>query len=216
MIRKGLSLRWWCETRADFLDEPLLKAMREAGCEGINLGVETGDPEVLRTEAKVGLTHEVLARVVEWAHAVGIKIHFLLMVGLPGETRRSLYLTHRLVSELRPDSIGVTIVTPYPGTPLHEEAKRKKWIESTEWREFGGQTAVIHTDHLTSSDLQYGRKVICKLFDLGSSGAWLDRRRFRTLSEEFRKWAEESPVKSPRALTGDRRPHETEVSPGSD
>jgi radical SAM superfamily enzyme YgiQ (UPF0313 family) len=212
--------------------------MREAGCEGINLGVETGDPEVLRTEAKVGLTHEVLAQVVEWAHAVGIKIHFLLMVGLPGETRRSLVLTHRLVSELRPDSIGVTIVTPYPGTPLHEEAKRKKWIESTEgvtivtpypgtplheeakrkkwiesteWREFGGQTAVIHTDHLTSSDLQYGRKVICKLFDLGNSGAWMDRRRFRTLSEEFRKWAEESPVKSPCAPIGDRRPRETEV-----
>jgi radical SAM superfamily enzyme YgiQ (UPF0313 family) len=206
IVDRGLSLRWWCETRADFLDESLLEAMRKAGCDGINVGVETGDPEVLRTEAKVGLTHDRLARTVQNARGLGIKVHFLLMVGLPGETRKSLYLTHRLVHDLRPDSIGVTIVTPYPGTPLYEEAREKGWIESTEWREFGGSSAVIHTDHLSSQDLDFAKGMILKLFYRQTSPKWTKRLRHRALSARFRKWAEEagshpvSPTASPRPV----------------
>lgn len=190
MAERGLGLKWWCETRADFLDEPLLRAMRRSGCEGINVGVETGDPEVLRTEAKVGLTHDRLARTVRTAREAGIRIHFLLMVGLPGETRKSLYLTHRLVRDLRPDSIGVTIVTPYPGTPLYEEARDKGWIESTEWRDFGGHSAVLHTDHLSSKDLEFAKTTILKLFGLQTSTRWLRRRRHDAQSERFRQWSE--------------------------
>lgn len=189
ILKRKLSLRWWCETRADGVDERLLRVMRQAGCQGINFGVETGDPEVLASVAKAGLTHERLAQVVHEAQHLGIQIHFLLMVGLPDETRQSLYMTHQLVSRLNPDSIGVTIVTPYPGTPLHDDAVANGWIESTEWRGFDGHSAVLHTDHLSAEDLRYGRNMILKLYRLQNSRRWRRRWKFRARSKQFASWA---------------------------
>ena len=163
--------------------------MRQAGCAGINIGVETGDPEVLRTEAKVGLTPERLAEVVDLMHRIGIQVHFLLMVGLPSETRESLYKTYDLIRRLRPDSIGVTILTPYPGTPLYREAREKGWLESTDWNKFGGHAAVLHTDNLSAAEMQFGRETIEKLFYLQRNAGWWKRRRLAPLAARFRRWA---------------------------
>lgn len=160
VLRNELELAWWCETRVDRLDLGLVRLMRRAGCQGINIGVETGDPEVLRTQGKPGLTLEKLRKVKEAADEVGLALHFLLMVGLPKETRRSIYQTYQLVQALKPASIGVAIVTPYPGTPLYAEAKAKGWVESEDWARYGGHAPVMHTDYLSPQDLAWGQRML--------------------------------------------------------
>jgi radical SAM superfamily enzyme YgiQ (UPF0313 family) len=188
ILRSRLRIEWWCETRVDCLDVDLMREMKQAGCLGMNIGVETGDPAVMETQAKIGLTLDKLKSTREIAQELGLKLHFLLMIGLPGETRDSLYKTYNLVRDLKPESFGVCVITPYPGTPLYEEAKEKGWIETEDWAKFGGHHPIMHTDQLSSDDLLKARQFMDRGLFLaykGSIGSALSR----ILDRRFKKWA---------------------------
>lgn len=160
IIDKKLKFSWWCETRINCLDENLLKIMKKAGCRGINIGVETGDPVVMEIQGKPGVNIAQLEEIKTAADKVGIKLHFLLLIGLPEETKHSLYLTFELIKKLRPYSLGVTVITPYPGTKLYEDAKKRKWIKSEDWSKYCGNLPTMRTDHLVSWEMKIAQKMI--------------------------------------------------------
>lgn len=186
--RKRIKISWWCETRVDCLDYELMRLMKDAGCRGMNIGVETGDPELMRRQAKVGLTIEKLNLIIKSARELKLKLHLLLMIGLPQETKKSLYKTYKLIRDLRPESIGVCIVTPYPGTALYEQARQKGWIESEDWTRFGGHYPVMHTDNFSAKDLSRAHRMIIQGFNLSKKGA-LGRLKLLGLDYRFRRWS---------------------------
>ena len=49
--KRKLRFLWSCDTRADVLNEELIKAMRLAGCERLSLGVESGSVAILRNHS---------------------------------------------------------------------------------------------------------------------------------------------------------------------
>ncbi len=46
LIDSGLNIKWACSARVDSLDEEMIKVMKESGCSGIFLGIETGSPRM--------------------------------------------------------------------------------------------------------------------------------------------------------------------------
>ncbi|MBU4013909.1 MAG: radical SAM protein [Proteobacteria bacterium] len=187
IIQKNLKIEWWCETRVDCLDSKLMQKMRQAGCQGMNIGVETGDPEILETQAKIGMTLEKLNVIRNIAQKLGLRLHFLLMVGLPKETKKTLYETYKLICALKPESIGITIVTPYPGTQLYTEAKEKGWIKTEDWSMFDGHSPIMRTDNLSFQDLVKAQRMIYRGFSLSCRGpiSWI---RLRLLDYCFKRW----------------------------
>ena len=167
IIASGWRLEWVCETRVDCLGDALLEKMRAAGCVGLLVGVETGDEQVMHLrEGKKGLTVPMLAHLREHTFRLGIRLHFLLIVGLPQETRESLVATYDLIQRYKPDTIGVTIITPYPGTPLHTEGLREGWIDSQQWKDYGGHQIPMHTPNLTRADMEAGKQFLDEGFAL--------------------------------------------------
>ena len=167
IIAAGWPIEWVCETRVDCLSDLLLEKMRAAGCVGLLVGVETGDEQVMHLrEGKKGLTIPMLAHLREKTFQLGIRLHFLLIVGLPQETRESLVATYDLIQRYKPDTIGVTIITPYPGTPLHAEGLREGWIESQQWKDYGGHQIPMHTPNLTRADMEAGKQFLDEGFAL--------------------------------------------------
>lgn len=185
---RGLGLEWWCETRVDRLDPDLLAIMRDAGCKGINVGVETGDAALMETRAKAGLTIAKLVALRACAKKLGVSLHFLLIVGFPGEDKNSLYRTYELLTRLRPESAGVCILTPYPGTPLFTEALAKGWIEDREWSRYGGHHAVMHTDHLHARELEEAYALFTRGIGILRRGGIFSRLRLMLHGREFRRW----------------------------
>jgi GT2 family glycosyltransferase/radical SAM superfamily enzyme YgiQ (UPF0313 family)/Flp pilus assembly protein TadD len=167
IVAAGWPLEWVCETRVDCLGDALLEKMRAAGCVGLLVGVETGDEQVMHMrEGKKGLTIPMLAHLREKTWQLNIRLHFLLIVGLPQETRESLVATYDLIQRYKPDTIGVTIITPYPGTPLHTEGLREGWIDSQQWKDYGGHQIPMHTPHLTRADMEAGKQFLDEGFAL--------------------------------------------------
>ncbi len=188
ILEKGLKVNWWCETRVDCLDFDLMKKMKTAGCLGMNIGVETGDPELMKRQAKIGMTLDKLKEIRKAARELDMRLHFLLMVGLPDETKKTLYATYKLICDLRPESIGICIITPYPGTLLYNEAKQKGWIEAEEWSRFGGHYPVMHTGNLSAKDLIKAQQMMFKYFSFSRDGSLKGRLRSALMDWRFKMW----------------------------
>lgn len=156
ILTNGLTFSWWCETRMNCLDEELLKTMSKAGCRGINLGVETGDKELLEKEGKVGGTMAQLIRIRNFAKKYKIKLHFLMIIGLPNETKETLFKSFLLIKKLKPESLGVTVITPYPGTPLYKDATNNNWIINKNYKDYIGNKVVMRTKYLGPNEIQFG------------------------------------------------------------
>jgi radical SAM superfamily enzyme YgiQ (UPF0313 family) len=186
IVSKNLGISWWCETSANSLDTELLEAMKKSGCRGINICIHSGDSEVQRVRTSPESESWHLVELRNTSKKLGIKMHFLLRLGLPDETKRSIYNAYKLVKTLKPDEIAVVAIAPFPGTPLYAEAKMKKWIESDDWTGYGGSSPIMHTDNLTVEDLAYARESILKAHRVKKGGFRLFKE--LALEREMKKW----------------------------
>ncbi len=189
IIKADFKVEWWCETRVDRLDHELLEQMAHAGCRGINIGVETGDENLLQKRAKPGMNFKELRRLHAEARKLGIRLHFLFMLGFPEDTRSTLFNTYSLLHELCPGSIGVTYVTPYPGTPLYEEALGQNLILTEDYEKYNGHTPVMRSRALTRDELVYAREALLRRHKLNHRRdpfGWLSG---LTLDHRIKRWA---------------------------
>jgi anaerobic magnesium-protoporphyrin IX monomethyl ester cyclase len=131
---EGLATPFLCQTRADLMTEANVRALRRAGCAETWLGVESGSQAVLDAMDK-GITLENVRGAVARLRAAGIRIGFFLQFGYPEEGWNEIEMTRRLVRELAPDEIGISVSYPLPGTRFHERVRgqmgeKRNWTQS--------------------------------------------------------------------------------------
>ncbi|HXU64575.1 MAG TPA: radical SAM protein [Polyangia bacterium] len=131
---EGLATPFLCQTRADLMTEENVAALRRAGCAEAWLGVESGAQTVLDAMDK-GITVAQVRGAVARLRAAGIRIGFFLQFGYPEEGWPEIGLTRRLVRELAPDDIGISVSYPLPGTKFHARVQdrmgdKRNWRES--------------------------------------------------------------------------------------
>jgi radical SAM superfamily enzyme len=134
---RKLGLFLTCITRADMIDEELMRLMREAGFVSLAFGLESAVPSVLRAIGKVrppdwpdpGLEPEqqfieqVRTSIIV-AKKYGFTVGMSIILGLPTETARDGAATLRFVKEMPVDFYMHNFLLVYPGTPLWETHDR--------------------------------------------------------------------------------------------
>ncbi len=144
IIEKGLNKKFtWalaCGIRADCIDEEFIRKAKEAGCYSIYIGVETGNPELLKRINK-GETLEEIKRAFELCKKVEIETVAFYMFGLPGETKETMDKTIEFAKKLDSDYAKFTITVPYPSTPLFYEWDEKGYIKTKDWSKYNFHTA---------------------------------------------------------------------------
>ena len=118
--RRGLGdkLRWYAYCSPAPFSPRLARAMRAAGCVGIDFGADNGNPEMLRKLGRDFGPEDIL-NVTRWAKEEGMAVMLDLLLGSPGETSESIDQTVELVKQANPDRVGVSLgVRIYPGTLL--------------------------------------------------------------------------------------------------
>ncbi|PTL35877.1 hypothetical protein CLG94_09000 [Candidatus Methylomirabilis limnetica] len=114
-----LSFEWACQTRADYVDGPLLQLMKRAGCRLIHFGVESGSARIL-AETNKRITLEQIERGIAETKQSGIDQVCFFMFGFPGETAEDMEATIAFAKRLNPTYASFHAVTPYLGTTLYE------------------------------------------------------------------------------------------------
>lgn len=122
LIAAGLAgrIRFSINSRVDLIDEEVIRILKSINTYYLLLGLESGSQEILDSCGK-GTTVEQGINAVTLARKYGIRSHAYILLGLPGETRETLRATEELLETLRPDTVHVSIATPFVGTTLYEE-----------------------------------------------------------------------------------------------
>lgn len=116
--RLGGRLRWYAYCAPAPFSRELAKAMRDAGCVGIDFGADNGSPDMLRRLGRAFGPADIL-NAARWAKEQGITVMLDLLLGAPGESRGSIEETVELVRRADPARAGVALgVRVYPGTEL--------------------------------------------------------------------------------------------------
>ncbi|MBN1938998.1 MAG: radical SAM protein, partial [Candidatus Aminicenantes bacterium] len=97
----------------------LAAAMKKAGCHTVMVGVESGQEEILAAAEKK-ITPEKARAAFRLCKRHRIRTLAYFIVGLPGETRKSVERTIRFAKDLDPDFASFTVLTPDIGSPLRQ------------------------------------------------------------------------------------------------
>ncbi|MES2376533.1 MAG: radical SAM protein [Bacteroidota bacterium] len=137
MQQENLRTRFKIQSRADLLvDEELVAALAAAGCENVWIGAESGSQKILDAMDK-GTTIEQIHVATRAMKKAGIKPSFFIQFGYPGEDKADIAKTIKMINELLPFEIGISVSYPLPGTVFYERVKadlKKKtnWTDSDE------------------------------------------------------------------------------------
>lgn len=129
LIENKLYILWNCQSRVNVLDMELISWMKRAGCECIQLGVESGSPRILRELGK-NITPQQVQHAASLIRAAGINLSIYLISDVPGETEEDLQHTFRLIRAIQPDDGYVSPLAYFPGTSLFEQSIRSGLVLS--------------------------------------------------------------------------------------
>jgi anaerobic magnesium-protoporphyrin IX monomethyl ester cyclase len=152
MKRRKFDLPWDCRTRVDRISPEILSKMRDANCQLIHFGVESGNQKMLNAMKK-GTTVEQNARGIQMAKDANISVAISVVVGYTGETADMLKQTFDFIKKTRPDYIYVCQAIPYPGTELYDHLKELGWKVSTDWNSFDEQSSVFENPLLAPQEI---------------------------------------------------------------
>lgn len=125
ILEKGLheKVKFSAQTRVDRLDEEFVSILKKANFETLELGVESGNAEILKS-IKKGITLDQVRYAVKLAKKNHLHVWCKFILGHPSETLSTIKDTVRIIAEMNPDQLSVSIMTPYPGTPIYDMAVR--------------------------------------------------------------------------------------------
>ena len=138
MIERDLIIPWETTVRASYIkegmiDDNFVAKLRKSGCYLLSFGAESGSPEILK-KIKKDVTPVEIVNSAKSCLKHNIIPQYSFMIGLPGESRKDMFMTLDLIDKLAKLSDKVQILgpqafRPYPGSELYQECVASGWRE---------------------------------------------------------------------------------------
>jgi len=168
MIERKLNEKIYfsCNMRFGALNEKDYQLLKKAGFRMLLYGLESASQKTLDMINK-GVTVERIVKEIQWASNAGLEPHITIMVGYPWETREDAWNTFKLAKYFFEKgwakTLQVTVVIPYPGTKLFEQAKKEGWLKTMDWNDYDMKKPVMKTP-LPEEDVELMARKIYQLF----------------------------------------------------
>lgn len=130
-----MKINFYMQSRVDLLlKDDTIEALSQSGLEEVWLGAESGSQEILDAMDK-GTEIEQIYQATKKLKAHKIKVAFFLQFGYLGEKWQDIKKTLKMVLDLMPDNIGVSVSYPLPGTKFFDMVqgqldKKANWNDS--------------------------------------------------------------------------------------
>jgi anaerobic magnesium-protoporphyrin IX monomethyl ester cyclase len=133
MIKNAYGFKWHSHFRCQFADRETVELMKQSGCQGAFLGIESGSEQILKMMNKAVKVEEYL-RGIALLKEYDILTYGSFILGFPGETRQTVMDTIKFIKESQADFFRAQLWYCEPITPIWaERAKYGIKGESFEW-----------------------------------------------------------------------------------
>ena len=152
-----LGMKFRGQSRVDTANKEMLLDLKRMGFMEVAIGIESGSQTLLDSNTK-GIKIEQAETFIKLSHEIGLKVKGFFIVGLPGETHKTVEETKYFISRSNLDDFDITILSPYPGSDIWE-----------------------NTDKY---DISFDKDNLENSFYKGKPGDYISRVRTKELSEE--------------------------------
>lgn len=120
--QRNLKIKFECITRADRMNEEVIKLLKDAGCFRVWIGAESGSQKVIDLmDRRVDV--DQVRQMIKLTQNNGIQAGTFIMLGYPGETEDDIEETIRHLKESNPEYFTITVAYPIKGTELFAEVE---------------------------------------------------------------------------------------------
>jgi radical SAM superfamily enzyme YgiQ (UPF0313 family) len=175
IIDRGIKINWAIRDRANRVTPELYQLLKQAGCNRVHFGVETGSPRILKESGKF-LTMEQVETGIAIAKETGMTVMAYFMFGFLDETVADARMTIDFAKKLDPDYPVFVILIPYPGTAIYNQGLERRVIPHDFWREFTKNPVPDYRiPHLVEEHMD--REMLVQMRNLGTRQLYFQPRR---------------------------------------
>ncbi|KKL97531.1 hypothetical protein LCGC14_1833570 [marine sediment metagenome] len=168
---KGLKIRW--ASQCDILisnNDRLLRAMRDSGCLGLILGLESPRAGTLHEAGKRYVHAESYLERIRKIRSFDISIWGSFIFGFDTDGWRDCMNAVRFAQRADLCMSCYPILTPYPGTAVFEQYRREGRLLTTDWDKYNGATVVHQPRLMTVEQLRHAQMAgFCEFYSPAST-----------------------------------------------
>lgn len=151
IIKNNIKMSWSCLTRADFVDEKLLRSMKLAGCHQVMYGIESGSNEI-RKKLNKNINVDFKS-IIKMTQKIGIQIRATYMIGNYYETYKDVLETIKYAKDLNSDLAVFNVCTPFPGTELYKRLEKEGRLLTRKWEKYDFFNVVFSHPYLSEKEI---------------------------------------------------------------
>jgi radical SAM superfamily enzyme YgiQ (UPF0313 family) len=160
-----LNKRWYSQCSVSIAyNDKLLEVAARSGCRGLFLGLESLSEKNLNGWSKGANNARDYEWVIRKIHAAGIGTIAGIVFGYDWDTTKVFPETLDFLLRNNVDALQATILTPFPGTPLHEEMKVQRRLTDNNWAHYDFRHVVFDPAHMSPGDLRRGHDWVLSRF----------------------------------------------------
>lgn len=134
--KRKLLIPYECITRADRMNDDVIRMLKETGCFRVWIGAESGSQKVIDLMDRRVDVNQV-RDMIRLSKKHQIEAGTFIMLGYPGETEQDIEETIHHLKESDPDHFTITVAYPIKGTELFQEIEAHQttsldWSTSTD------------------------------------------------------------------------------------
>ena len=143
-------------THPSTINETVLPLLKDAGLYLIRSGLESGDEQMRMNVLKRHISDESMLNFFKIVKKHGIKLKTYNMIGLPGDTKETIYKTILFNIKVRPDVPHFTYFQPFPNTEIYDHCKEKGLLKDKDMADVSGYHSgpSIETGHLNKRQIK--------------------------------------------------------------
>lgn len=154
-----LNLEWFGLSTVLLAHDPeLMELVARSGCKGLLLGLETISAESLKDAGKQFNDSVGYKGFIGDLHQLGIAVQGCFVFGLDHDTPEVFDATVEFAIDAGVDLPRFALLTPFPGTPLHQRLEREGRILSRDWELYDGQHVVFQPRNMSAQQLAEGHE----------------------------------------------------------
>jgi radical SAM superfamily enzyme YgiQ (UPF0313 family) len=153
IIEQGWDISWGASSRVDTLSRELAEKMKKAGCWIIFLGIESGSQKILDAIGK-RITLEQAKKAVKILKEAGIQVLGSFIIGFLQDTKETIKETIKFAKSLNLDYAEFSILTPYPGTPIFDYAKKNNMLLTEDWSKYTATEPIVKIEGISEKEIK--------------------------------------------------------------